>query len=83
LDIPTLESVKRLTARGKTEKKRPYDQNINTIIRRIEQFDIHTRPVLDFYKRRNIIYDIDGIGSQEEIFQRLSENLEQALKELR
>ena len=83
LDIPTLESVKRLTARGKTEKKRPYDQNINTIIRRIEQFDKHTRPVLDFYKRRNIIYDIDGIGSQEEIFQRLSVNLEQAFKELR
>jgi len=83
LDIPTLESVKRLTARGKTEKKRPYDQNINTIIRRIEQFDKHTRPVLDFYKRRNIIYDIDGIGSQEEIFQKLSVNLEQAFKELR
>ncbi len=83
LDIPTLESVKRLTARGKTEKKRPYDQNINTIIRRIEQFDRHTRPVLDFYKRRNIIYEIEGMGSQEEVFQRLSDNLEQAFKELR
>jgi len=83
LDIPTLESVKRLTERGKTEKKRPYDQNTNTIIRRIEQFDKHTRPVLDFYRNRNIIYDIDGMGNQEEVFQRLSNNLEQAFKELR
>ena len=83
LDIPTLESVKRLTERGKTEKKRPYDQNITTIIRRIEQFDKLTRPVLDFYKKRNIIYDIDGMGAQEEVFQRLSDNLNQAFKELR
>lgn len=83
LDISTLESVKRLTERGKTEKKRPYDQNTNTIIRRIEQFDKLTRPVLDFYRNRNIIYDIDGMGTQEEVFQRLSNNLEQAFKELR
>ncbi|MGM0530901.1 MAG: adenylate kinase [Bacteroidota bacterium] len=83
LDIPTLESVKRLTARGQTEKKRPYDENINTIIHRIEQFDRHTRPVLDFYRRRNIIYDIDGMASQNEVFNRLSENLEQAFRELR
>ena len=83
LDISTLESVKRLTERGKTEKKRPYDQNTNTIVRRIEQFDKHTRPVLDFYRNRNIIYDVDGMGTQEKIFQRLSENLDQAFKELR
>lgn len=83
LDIPTLESVKRLTARGQTEKKRPYDENINTIIHRIEQFDRHTRPVLDFYRKKNIIYDIDGMGKQNEVFNRLSENLEQAFRELR
>ncbi|MEF8984491.1 MAG: nucleoside monophosphate kinase [Bacteroidales bacterium] len=83
LDISTLESVKRLTARAQTEKKRPYDQNINTIIHRIEQFETHTRPVLDFYKDKNIIYHIDGVSSQDEVFQRLSDNLDQAFKELR
>jgi len=83
LDISTLESVKRLTARAQTEKKRPYDQNTNTIIHRIEQFETHTRPVLDFYKDKNIIYHIDGVSSQDEVFQRLSDNLDQAFKELR
>ncbi|MCF8335163.1 MAG: adenylate kinase [Bacteroidales bacterium] len=83
LHIPTLESVKRLTSRGQTEKKRPYDRNINTIIRRIEQFEKLTRPVLDYYRNKMLIYDIDGMGTQEEVFQRLSDNLDRAFKELR
>jgi len=83
LHVPTLESIKRLSDRGKTEHKRPYDENIQTIIRRMEIFETRTMPVLDYYRKTKKIYDIDGLGSQEEIFQRLSEKLDQAFRELR
>ena len=41
------------------------------------------RDCQDYYRKTKKIYDIDGLGSQEEIFQRLSEKLEQAFRELR
>jgi adenylate kinase len=83
LHIPTIESIKRLTNRGKTNEKRPYDANIDTIIRRMEQFNEKTLPVLEYYRKQKPIYDIDGIGEKEEVFQRLSDKLELAFRNLR
>ena len=83
LHVPTIESIKRLTDRSKTSGKRPYDSNIDTIIRRMEQFKEKTAPVLDFYKKQKPIYDINGIGTKEEVFQRLSDKLELAFRNLR
>src|SRR6056297_1063002 len=83
LHVPTIESIKRLTERSKTSGKRPYDSNIDTIIRRMEQFNEKTAPVLDFYRKQKPIYDIDGIGNKDEVFQRLSDKLELAFRNLR
>ncbi|MBS3808452.1 MAG: nucleoside monophosphate kinase, partial [Bacteroidales bacterium] len=83
LHIPTLESIKRLTARAQTENKRPYDESIDTVVRRMEQFDQRTKPVLDYYRKQKPIYDINGLGSKDEVFQRLSDKLELAFRKLR
>jgi len=83
LHIPTIESIKRLTERSKTSGKRPYDTNVDTIIRRMEQFNEKTTPVLDYYRKQKTIYDIDGIGNKDEVFQRLSDKLEIAFRNLR
>ncbi|MFW5978541.1 MAG: adenylate kinase [Bacteroidia bacterium] len=83
LHVPTLVSIKRLTSRGNTPAKRPYDKEVETIIRRMEQFQEKTAPVLDYYRKQKPIYDIDGIGSKEEVFNRLSDKLELAFRNLR
>jgi len=83
LHIPTLESIKRLTARAQTENKRPYDESIDTVVRRMEQFEQRTKPVLDYYRKQKPIYDINGLGSKNEVFQRLSDKLELAFRKLR
>ncbi len=83
LHVPTLESIKRLSKRGKTEGRRPYDTSIDTIVRRMEQFNTKTIPVLEYYRKQKPIYEIDGIGTKEEVFNRLSDKLELAFKNLR
>ena len=83
LDVPTLESIKRLSARSKTEKSRYYDMDTEVIIRRLESFQTRTAPVLDYYEKQKNIYNINGIGSEEEVLERLTENLELAFKNAR
>lgn len=83
LHVPTLESIKRLSKRGRTNAKRPYDMSVETIIRRMEQFNTKTLPVLEYYRKQKPIYKIDGIGSKDEVFKRLSNKLELAFKNLR
>ncbi len=83
LDVPTLESIKRLSARSKTEKSRYYDMNTDVIIRRLENFQNRTKPVLDYYAKQKNIYNIDGIGTEEEVLKRLTKKLELAFKNAR
>lgn len=83
LDVPTLESIKRLSARSKTKKSRYYDMNTDVIIRRLENFQTKTKPVLDYYEKQKNIYNIDGIGTEEEVLKRLTKKLELAFKNAR
>jgi len=83
LHIPTLGSIKRLTHRAQTEQRRPYDESIDTVVRRMEQFEERTKPVLDYYRKQKPIYDINGLGTKEEVFQRLSDKLDLAFRKLR
>lgn len=83
LDVPTLESIKRLSARSKTDKRRYYDMDTDVIIRRLESFQNRTKPVLDYYEKQKNIYNIDGIGSEEEVYERLAKKLELAFKHAR
>lgn len=83
LDVPTLESIKRLSARSKTDKRRYYDMDTDVIIRRLESFQNRTKPVLDYYEKQKNIYNIEGIGSEEEVYKRLAEKLELAFKHAR
>lgn len=80
LDVNTLESIKRLSARSKTDKRRYYDMDTDVIIRRLESFESRTKPVLDYYEKQKKIYTIDGIGTEKEVYKRLEENLELAFK---
>ncbi|OFX89080.1 MAG: adenylate kinase [Bacteroidetes bacterium GWF2_33_16] len=83
LDISTLESIKRLNARSKTPDKRNYDIDADVIVRRLEIYQYKTLPVLNYYKKQKNIYEVDGTGSEEDVYKRLTEKLELAFKNTR
>jgi len=77
LDVDDEEIVKRILNRGKTSGRS--DDNDESIIRnRIAVFNDETAPVYDHYDKLGKSTRINGIGSLEEIFDRLSTAIDAA-----
>lgn len=74
--LPTLKAVKRLSHRSKTDRKRAYDESTELIVNRLEQYKEKTLPVLDYYQKQNKFYSVKGDGSEEKVFDKLSEMIE-------
>lgn len=70
LDVPDEELIKRLLSRGK-DSGRADDQDENIIANRITTYNNETAPVFDFYKKQERADKVLGVGSIEEIFERL------------
>jgi len=71
LRVTETELIDRLLIRGKTSGRS--DDNMETIKKRLDVYHKLTEPVNDFYKNRNQYTPIDGMGTIEEIFGRISE----------
>jgi adenylate kinase len=69
------ELIKRLLLRGK-ESGRADDQDQSIIENRIKVYNKDTAPVIDFYEAQNKYVAIDGVGSIDEIFERLCEAID-------
>ena len=85
LDIqcPTLELLKRLDARGKTERRMSYDMETATIVHRLEQHETICQPVVDYYGKQGKVTVIDGDGSPEEVWSRIEGPAEEAWRKAR
>lgn len=75
LQVDDEEIVQRIKLRGATSG-RPDDSNEDIIRNRIAVYKSETTPVFDYYAEKGKSSSIDGIGSIEEIFGRLSEALD-------
>ena len=53
-------------------KKRD-DDNINVATKRYNTYEKETSPVLDFYKKKNLLKEVDGESSIEQIFKEISD----------
>lgn len=71
LDVHEEEIVQRILLRGKTSD-RPDDNDESIIRNRIEVYKSETKPVSDHYHRIGKSHKVQGIGSVDEIFQRLT-----------
>lgn len=80
IQVPVLELLKRLSYRAKTNNKRIYDSNIESVVHRLEEYEKITVPVANYYRKLNKVYTVDGMGSKEEISSRLEDYLQNALK---
>jgi adenylate kinase len=73
LQVPNRELINRLLTRGITSGRS--DDNLETIKKRLDVYEVKTAPVNDFYRELNKYTAIDGVGSIEEIFGRIVEVL--------
>ena len=83
LDVPTLELIARLDARSKTAGCMPYDTSTAKIVKRLQEHETKTLPVIARYGQRHEVVRIDGTGSFDEVFARLSAVVEDGLRRLR
>jgi adenylate kinase len=76
LDVDDEEIVKRILLRGATSGRA--DDNEESVIRkRIDVYKQETAPVFDYYAQSGKSVKIDGIGTIEEIFERLTAEIDQ------
>jgi len=75
LDVPDEEIVKRILERGKTSG-RADDNDEDTIRKRITVYQEETAPVYDYYKQKGKAFKLNGLGTIEEIFDRLTKQIE-------
>ena len=68
LDISDKEALRRLAYQN--DGTRP-DDSVTAIEKRIELFHSVTQPVIDYYKRKGMLVEIDGEQSIEEIHQQI------------
>jgi adenylate kinase len=67
--IPQKEVISRLLKRGRE------DDNVDTIKHRYKVYMEATEPVIEYYKQKGILKEIDGIGTIEEVYARIKKVL--------
>ncbi len=79
INIDDNEAIKRLLLRGENSGRA--DDNLEVIQQRLLAYHEKTVPVLDFYKEKGNLVNIDGIGSIKDIQKRISKSLEASLSQ--
>ncbi len=76
IEVPTLELIKRLDERRKTDRCMPYDNTTGKIVQRLSEHETKTVPVIAKYNQLHGVVKVDGMGTFEEVFARTSAALE-------
>lgn len=76
LHVPRDELERRLISRSGEEGRA--DDSPETIIHRLEIYERQTAPLIEYYRRRSKLSDIDGIGTMEEVFDRIKQAVDAA-----
>ena len=75
LDVPPEELITRLVKRGETSGRA--DDTEDTARKRIEVYNKETRPVANYYETQGKYHKINGIGTMNEIFDRINSVISQ------
>lgn len=70
LEVSEEELIERLLKRGKETGRT--DDNYDTIKARLDVYYNQTTPLKEEYKKENLLYTIEGLGTKDEIFARIS-----------
>lgn len=70
LSVPRDESIARLSRRAAEQGRA--DDNEESIAKRLSIYESETAPILDVYRERGIVDEVDGVGSLDEITERIT-----------
>ena len=82
IEMPMLDLIGRLDERSKTENCKPYDDSTSKIVKRLLDHQTKTIPVIDKYEQLHGVIKIDGLGTIEEVSQRIEAAIEDSLKHM-
>jgi adenylate kinase len=83
LEVPTLELIRRLDARAQTADRMPYDSSTARIVKRLQEHETKTIPVIRRYGTHHEVATVDGTGTFDEVFQRLCTEVEAGMATMR
>jgi adenylate kinase len=83
IEVPMLELISRLDQRSKTDRCMPYDTSTQKIVKRLQEHETKTVPVIEKYKKLHGVVKVNGEGSLEEVYKRISFEIENGFKNLR
>ena len=83
IEVPMLELINRLDERSKTDRCMPYDTSTAKIVKRLGEHEKKTVPVIEKYNQLHGVIKIDGMGSFEEVYKRISFEVENGFKNMR
>ena len=72
IEVPMLELINRLDERSKTDRCMPYDNSTAKIVKRLQEHEKKTVPVIEKYNQLHGVVKIDGMGSFDEVYKRIS-----------
>lgn len=73
LDVPEAELVKRLLDRAQKEGRS--DDTEPVIKQRLQTYAEKTQPLIDYYRNKGLLKEVNGLGSLEEITERIRTSL--------
>jgi len=82
IEVPTLELITRLDERTKTDRCMPYDNSTAKIVQRLHEHETKTVPVIEKYNQFHNVKKVNGLGTFEDVFERLSSEIEIGFKKI-
>jgi len=70
LVVPREQLISRVQHRREEDASRA-DDALETFLHRLDVFDAETQPLLDFYRERGILLEVDGLGTVDEVAARI------------
>ena len=77
LEVPIEEATRRMLDRGRA------DDTEEVILRRLALYEAEPAPLVAWFEKRNLLITVDGLGSEDEVFQRLHSAVEHTVRDLR
>jgi len=73
IEVPMLELIRRLDERSKTDRCMPYDSSTSKIVKRLQEHQTKTVPVIAKYGQLHEVHKVDGMDSFEVVFRRIAD----------
>ena len=77
LEVPIEEATRRMLDRARA------DDTEEAILRRLALYETETAPLVAWFEKRSLLITVDGLGSEDEVFQRLRRAVENTVRDLR